>query len=111
MLTKKQMLEYRKRAMKLLNDANIAVTPAEEESMEVVDFGLGDVDNFGLEIIIYLNTDRCCAKELVLFPGQTCAEHRHPPVEGDLPLQSRRSLSLRARRADGESEGQSAERP
>jgi D-lyxose ketol-isomerase len=23
-----------------------------------------------------------CAKELVLVPGQTCPEHRHPPFEG-----------------------------
>jgi len=30
-----------------------------------------------------VNTDRVCAKELVLFPGQTCPEHRHPPVGGE----------------------------
>ena len=29
----------------------------------------------------YVNTERCCAKEMVLFPGQTCPEHRHAPVE------------------------------
>jgi D-lyxose ketol-isomerase len=30
-----------------------------------------------------VNTDRVCAKELVLFPHQRCPEHRHPPVEGE----------------------------
>jgi D-lyxose ketol-isomerase len=30
-----------------------------------------------------VNTDRCCAKELVLFPRQTCPEHFHPPVGND----------------------------
>jgi D-lyxose ketol-isomerase len=29
-----------------------------------------------------VNTNRCCAKELVLYPGQTCPEHRHPPFAG-----------------------------
>jgi D-lyxose ketol-isomerase len=41
------------------------------------------LDSIGLELIVYVNTDRCCAKELILFPGQTCPEHRHPPVEGE----------------------------
>ena len=30
-----------------------------------------------------MNTERVCAKELVLFPGQACPEHRHPPVGDD----------------------------
>ena len=36
----------------------------------------------GLQLLVYVNTDRYCAKELVLYPGQTCPEHRHPPFEG-----------------------------
>jgi len=32
--------------------------------------------------LVYVNTERVCAKELVLFPRQTCPEHYHPPVEG-----------------------------
>jgi D-lyxose ketol-isomerase len=30
--------------------------------------------------VIYLNTERCCAKELAMLPRQTCPEHRHPAV-------------------------------
>ena len=33
---------------------------------------------------MYINTDRYCAKDLVIFPGQTCPEHKHPPV-GEAP--------------------------
>ena len=33
-------------------------------------------------LLVYVNTDRYCAKELVLRPGQTCPEHRHPPFQG-----------------------------
>lgn len=32
---------------------------------------------------MYVNTEKCCAKELVLFPGQTCPEHRHPEINGE----------------------------
>jgi D-lyxose ketol-isomerase len=32
--------------------------------------------------VVYVNTDRHCAKELVLRPGQTCPEHLHPPIDG-----------------------------
>lgn len=66
-------------AAEMLARAAIALTPAERANIEVADFGLGDVYTTGLELVTYVNTDRCCAKELVLFPGQTCPEHRHAP--------------------------------
>jgi D-lyxose ketol-isomerase len=74
--------EARERAAVMLADAGIVLTPSEREAIEVADFGLGQLDTFGLEIVVYVNTERVCAKELVLFPGQTCPEHRHPPVDG-----------------------------
>ena len=75
--------EARTRAARMLADAGIVLTPAEEEQIEIADFGLGRLDEIGLQIVVYVNTDRVCAKELVLFPGQTCPEHRHPPVADD----------------------------
>jgi D-lyxose ketol-isomerase len=66
----------------MLAEAGIVLTPAERDRIEVADFGLGRLDETGLQIVVYVNTDRVCAKELVLFPGQACPEHRHPPVEG-----------------------------
>jgi D-lyxose ketol-isomerase len=74
--------EARERAAAMLADAGIVLTPAEQEAIEVADFGLGDLERYGLEIVVYVNTERVCAKELVLFPGQACPEHRHPPVDG-----------------------------
>jgi D-lyxose ketol-isomerase len=49
--------------------------------MEVAEYNLGMPESIGLELIVYVNTERCCAKELILFPRQTCPEHRHPPLE------------------------------
>jgi len=74
--------EARERAAAMLAEAGIVLTPAERDAIEVADFGLARLDEIGLEVVTYVNTERVCAKELVLFPGQTCPEHRHPPVEG-----------------------------
>jgi D-lyxose ketol-isomerase len=73
----------RARAAAMLAEAGIVLTPAEQDEIEVADFGLGDLERYGLEVVVYVNTERVCAKELVLFPGQTCPEHRHPPVDGE----------------------------
>jgi len=75
--------EARERAAAMLADAGIILTPLECEQIEVADFGLGRLDEVGLQIVVYVNTDRVCAKELVLFPHQLCPEHRHPPVDGE----------------------------
>jgi D-lyxose ketol-isomerase len=74
--------EARERAAAMLADAGIVLTPRERAEIEVADFGLGRLDEVGLQLVVYVNTERVCAKELVLFPGQTCPEHRHPPVGG-----------------------------
>jgi D-lyxose ketol-isomerase len=73
----------RARATAILAQARIVLTQREQDNIEVADFGLADLERTGLEIVVYVNTDRYCAKELVLFPRQTCPQHRHPPVGGD----------------------------
>ena len=80
MLSRQQYEAARRRALEYLRRAGIAVTAREAERIEVADFGLSDLERTGLELLVYVNTERVCAKELVLFPGQTCPEHRHPPV-------------------------------
>jgi D-lyxose ketol-isomerase len=73
----------RDRAAAMLAEAGIVLTAAELEAIEVADFGLDDLERWGLQIFVYVNTERVCAKELVLFPSQACPEHRHPPVGGE----------------------------
>jgi D-lyxose ketol-isomerase len=31
---------------------------------------------------VYVNTDRVCAKELMMLPDQNCVEHSHPDIDG-----------------------------
>lgn len=64
----------------MLADAGIVLTADEQAGIEVTDLGLGRLEEIGLQLVVYVNTQRVCAKELVLFPGQTFPEHRHPPV-------------------------------
>jgi D-lyxose ketol-isomerase len=71
------------RAAQALADAGIVITPAEQESIEITDLGLGRFEEVGLAVHVYVNTERVCAKELVLLPGQICPEHRHPPAGDD----------------------------
>ena len=83
MLSKDLYSKTCERAFVYLEKAGIVVTEEEKSNMEVAEYGLGELEKIGLELIVYVNTDRCCAKELILFPGQTCPEHRHPPIENE----------------------------
>ncbi len=81
-MTSKDIAQARAAAAALLKKARIPITRDELESMEIADLGLGDIRRIGLEVIVYENNDRYCAKELVLLPRQICPEHRHPSVSG-----------------------------
>jgi len=82
MMTEAEVRDARARAAALFEKAYLVMTPDEVANIEIAEFGLGEFDRTGLAIVVYANTDRYCAKELVLLPGQTCPEHRHPDVAG-----------------------------
>ncbi len=84
MLTTKEYLKIREKVIEYYNKAHIVITEEEKNNIEVADFGLNDIKHTGLQLVVYINTDRVCAKEMVLLPGQTCPEHRHAPF-GDYP--------------------------
>ncbi|ENJ1742997.1 D-lyxose/D-mannose family sugar isomerase [Vibrio parahaemolyticus] len=64
----------------IIQDSGIFLTMEEFERLEITDFGLDDFRENGLVIHTYINTDRCCAKELIMLPHQTCPEHLHPTI-------------------------------
>ena len=82
MITKAEAARTRARAARMLEKAGIVLAPGERGAIEVADFGLSDLAQTGLEIVVYVNNPRYCAKELIMFPGQTCPQHRHPPFGG-----------------------------
>lgn len=77
MLTKKQYDEGVAFTVDAFNKAGIVLTDEEKGRIEVADFGLGMVEQVGLQLLTYVNTEKCCAKEMALRPGQTCPEHTH----------------------------------
>jgi D-lyxose ketol-isomerase len=83
-MTPKEKAKWVEKACKMLRYASIVITAGEKEHMEVLDFGLGGnlFPAIGIEIVVYENNDRYCAKEMILFPRQSCPEHRHPAVAG-----------------------------
>lgn len=85
MVTKEQYAKASEFAFKTFEKAGIVLTQEEKARLEVADFGLGKLEETGLEIITYVNTDRVCAKDLVLMPYQTCPEHIHPPLSSTNP--------------------------
>ncbi len=82
-MNRQQYNQIKERALQMFEMANIVLTEAEKESLEVADFGLNKIENTGLQLITYVNTEQVCAKELVLLPNQTCPEHKHPKRDFD----------------------------
>lgn len=83
MLTKNDYKTAVDKALEYFKRAGISLTETEKQNIEVADFGLNELESTGLELITYVNSGRYCAKEMVLFPYQTCPEHRHPPVNNE----------------------------
>jgi len=70
------------KCIKYFKKAKIILTDEEKNNLEVTDFGLSRIEEIGLQLIVYINTNRVCAKEIVLLPNQICPEHRHPDING-----------------------------
>lgn len=85
MLTRSQFQAAQKKAAEMLDKHGIVLTEQEKANIEIAELGLNELEVTGLELVTYVNTDRYCAKELVLFPRQTCPEHKHPPLGGGNP--------------------------
>ncbi len=85
MITRQKAEDLKKRSMQMLETAGIVITDREYSKMETVDCGLGIPEAIGLQIVVYENNERYCAKELIMLPRQTCPEHRHPPVSAANP--------------------------
>lgn len=78
---KKEIYEQaRKRTADFFEKANIFIR--EDEEIEIADFGLNNLEEIGLQLCVYINTSKVCAKEMVLFPNQTCPEHKHVSSDG-----------------------------
>jgi len=58
MITQQQYESVVDRSALMLRQAGIVLTPEERARFEVADFGLGELEKTGLDIISCVNTDR-----------------------------------------------------
>ncbi|AIS03265.1 cupin domain-containing protein [Lactococcus lactis] len=82
-------MEYEKKIKSIFKDSNIAFTQQEIDGIDYADFGLNNITEEGLNLIVYINNDRYCAKEMALLAGQTCPEHRHPRRGKNLEIEGK----------------------
>ena len=83
MLTPKQVLEAKRRALDYMDRAGVVLTDRERERISVADFGLNNLEHQGGQILTFFNTERLSAKIIVLFPWQILPEHWHPAINKD----------------------------
>ena len=79
MINRKEFIEAKNKAAKILNSIGVSLRKDELEQIEVVDFGLGELNQSGVQILTLVATEKITVKLLVLFPLQTHPEHKHPP--------------------------------
>lgn len=82
-ISKEQYEAAKLRALDYFKQAGIALTEKEKNEIEVADFGLSELEKYGVELVIYVNTKQVCGKEVILFPWQICPEHFHPAHDGE----------------------------
>lgn len=81
-MTKQEYEIQVQKALEMYEKAGIVLTEQEKQNIEVADFCQDNVNELGLQLLVYVNTERVCAKEMVLLPGQSCPEHKHVPTNG-----------------------------
>jgi D-lyxose ketol-isomerase len=82
-ITRQQQIAAQKKAAEMIRQAGITISDDEIGSIEVVDFGLSNLDREGVQVLTLVQTQRISIKVLALFPNQTEPEHWHPPVGDD----------------------------
>ena len=80
MITRSAYRAAQARAAQLLRRSGLALREEELAQIAVADFGLGELEETGAQILTLLDTAEIAVKLIVLFPGQTLPQHRHPPL-------------------------------
>jgi D-lyxose ketol-isomerase len=84
MIARSEYEQAKSRAADLVRQAGILVRDDEVDGIEAADLGLSELESIGMQIMTLVNTNVTGVKILILLPGQTFAEHKHPPM-GDYP--------------------------
>ena len=83
MITRAQQKAAQRQAAEMIRRTGMTITDAEADSIEVVDFGLSNLEKEGVQVLTLVQTERISVKVLAMLPNQTEPEHWHPPVGDD----------------------------
>jgi D-lyxose ketol-isomerase len=81
MITRKEFESAKRRAAEILAKSGVVVRQDEIDNMEAADFGLGELEQTGAQIVTLVDTDKIAAKLLIMLPWQTEPEHSHPRID------------------------------
>jgi D-lyxose ketol-isomerase len=81
MITSEELNNARNRAREIISRTGLTIRQGEIEEMEVVDFGLCDIEQSGAQILTLVDTERITVKLLAMLPNQVEPEHRHPQLD------------------------------
>lgn len=83
MMDLKEQKKIREEVIKYFKMAGIFLTDEEKKNkIQIVDYNTGNFYELGLAMVAFVNVQRYCGKFILFFPGQCCAEHRHPDING-----------------------------
>jgi D-lyxose ketol-isomerase len=83
MLTELELKKIRNDANEMFKKAGVILSEEEKRNkIRIADYQPGNFYNLGLTLVTTVNTSRYCGRYLVFFPGQSCAQHWHPDVDG-----------------------------
>ena len=79
-MTQTDRQKWQQSVLTIVDKAGIVLTNVERDTIEIADLGLGEFEQTGVSIVVYHNDEKYCAKELIMLPGQTNPQHKHPPI-------------------------------
>ena len=80
MITRAQFKEAQIIGAQLLGTTGISLRDDELEKISIADFGLGNLDTFGAQILTLTSTDQIAVKLIAMYSGQILPEHWHPII-------------------------------
>ncbi|MBN2089834.1 D-lyxose/D-mannose family sugar isomerase [candidate division KSB1 bacterium] len=84
MIHQDKFTKARKKAARMIRRAGIRISEKEANIIHVIDFGLGNLLQEGLQVLTLYSSDRIEVRVLVLLPNQIYPEHWHP-VSDSIP--------------------------
>lgn len=80
MITRSEYSQAQQSAKNLIKKTGVFIREMEFDQIAVADFGLGDLKNYGAQILTLVNTEKFAAKLIAMHPFQILPEHWHPKI-------------------------------